>query len=212
MTKRKAQALVAQQTPTSTSTTGTLPNNTGMLTSTFSPMAPITGTFSSVTSASQLVDLGAFEDPTFDYSSNNDLASFTLDTFEPGQLDLFANLLNNHNADFANPPASARMPAAVTALPTALNNAMADGNAGASLVNPDMTANDLAMAETDLSNFESSLEDLLSRELENMEQDGGRAVAAADQAAFQYNDFESQRFTEFLEQMPEHMWGMEFVN
>ncbi|TIA05694.1 hypothetical protein D6C81_10360 [Aureobasidium pullulans] len=25
---------------------------------------------------------------------------------------------------------------------------------------------------------------------------------------FQYNDLESLRFTEFLEQMPEHMWGM----
>jgi hypothetical protein len=44
---------------------------------------------------------------------------------------------------------------------------------------------------------------MLARELQNMEQDGGLAVAT--ESGFQYNDLESQRFTEFLEQMPEHM-------
>lgn len=85
---------------------------------------------------------------------------------------------------------------------------MADGNNGASLIDPNLTANDLTMAQTDLNTFESSLEDMLARELENMDGDG---ADGADNG-FQYNDLESLRFTEFLEQMPEHMWGMEFVN
>ncbi|KAH0172195.1 hypothetical protein KCU67_g1832, partial [Aureobasidium melanogenum] len=87
---------------------------------------------------------------------------------------------------------------------------MADGNAGASLTNPTLTNNDLSMAQSDLNNFESSLEEMLAHELETMEEDGG--LGAAVENGFQYNDLESQRFTEFLEQMPEHMWGMEFVN
>nr|QFP98363.1 MAT1-2-1 [Aureobasidium zeae] len=222
MTKRKAQVLAAQQASASTSTTGTLPTHATVPTSTttFSPMAPVVGPFSSVTSPSQLVDLANFDDPTFDFAANNELANFTLDTFEPGQLDLFANLLETHNAEFQMPQAPAFMPAAITALPTAINHAQAGGIPGAinnhiNNENSAATAHDLATAEIDLNNFEASLEDLLSRELETMEQDGGAAFAADNQQmpmGFQYNDFESQRFTEFLEQMPEHMWGMEFVN
>lgn len=212
MTKRKALALAAQQstTPSSSSTSGTAPNPT---ITTFSPTPSATGPFTSITSPSQILDLGNTEDLSLTYNPTNNLASFTLDTFEPAQLDLFTNLLNDHNADFSYPsaPAFTRAPAALTALPTAINEAMADGNSGASLADPSATANDLPMAQADLDNFESSLEDLLARELQTMEQDGGRAVAA-DANGFQYNDLESQRFTEFLEQMPEHMWGMEFVN
>ncbi|THX28102.1 hypothetical protein D6D12_05082 [Aureobasidium pullulans] len=191
MTKRKAIALPLSSTI-----------------KTFSPVAPTVGPFSSVTSPSQIVDLSNYDDPLLGYSSNGDLASFTLDTFESNQLDLFSNLLEEHNIDYEYGPASLLAPGASTSLPTTLNHAMADGNNGASLIDPNLTANDLTMAQTDLKTFESSLEDMLARELENMDGDG---ADSADNG-FQYNDLESLRFTEFLEQMPEHMWGMEFVN
>lgn len=64
----------------------------------------------------------------------------------------------------------------------------------------------ITFAESELFNFEATLEDALSRELEDMEKQG------IDGTAPTYNDLEAQRFTEFLEQMPEHMWGMEFAN
>ncbi|TIA54497.1 hypothetical protein D6C77_07735 [Aureobasidium pullulans] len=182
--------------------------NTASTINTFSPVAPTVGPFSSVTSPSQIVDLNNYDDPLLGYSSNGDLASFTLDTFESNQLDLFSNLLEEHNIDYEYGPASLLAPGASASLPTTLNHAMADGNNGASLIDPNLTANDLTMAQTDLNTFESSLEDMLARELENMDGDG---ADGADNG-FQYNDLESLRFTEFLEQMPEHMWGMEFVN
>ncbi|KAG9520004.1 hypothetical protein KCV07_g4538, partial [Aureobasidium melanogenum] len=176
----------------------------------FSPAPSSVNPFSSVTSPAQIVDLANFNDPSLSYSAGGDLAAFTLDSFQPGQLDLFTDLLEDHNTDMMYGPTSVRAPAACTSIPTAINSAMADGNAGASLTNPTLTNNDLSMAQSDLNNFESSLEEMLARELETMEEDGG--LGAAVENGFQYNDLESQRFTEFLEQMPEHMWGMEFVN
>ncbi|THW84487.1 hypothetical protein D6D15_08826 [Aureobasidium pullulans] len=213
MTKRKAMALAAQQViPSSSASVSTavpaVSVNTAGTINTFSPVAPTVGPFSSVTSPSQIVDLSNYDDPLLGYSSNGDLASFTLDTFESNQLDLFSNLLEEHNIDYEYGPASLLAPGASTSLPTTLNHAMADGNNGASLIDPNLTTNDFTMAQTDLNTFESSLEDMLARELENMDGDG---ADSADNG-FQYNDLESLRFTEFLEQMPEHMWGMEFVN
>jgi hypothetical protein len=218
MTKRKAMALAAQQnTPsvsasTSASTSASASFNADMPTgiTTFSPTPSTTGPFSSVTSPAQIVDLANLDDPSFHYSANGDLASFTLDSFQSNQLDLFTDLMDDHNNEMMFGPTTVRNPAACTVLPTTLNHVMADGNAGASVFNPTFTTNDLAMAQSDLTSFESSIEDMLARELQNMEQDGGLAVAVEN--GFQYNDLESQRFTEFLEQMPEHMWGMEFVN
>ena len=214
MTKRKAMAIAAQQnTPSaSASTSASASFNADMPAgnSIFSPTPSITGPFSSVTSPAQIVDLASFEDPSLNYSADGDLASFTLDSFQPNQLDLFADLLDDHNTDMMYGPTTVRAPAACTVLPTTLNQTMADGNAGAPVSNPTFTTNDLPMAQTDLTGFESSIEEMLARELQNMEQDGGLAVAT--ESGFQYNDLESQRFTEFLEQMPEHMWGMEFVN
>ncbi|KAH0382581.1 hypothetical protein KCU92_g6155, partial [Aureobasidium melanogenum] len=215
MTKRKAMALAAQQNTPSTSAfasaASTSANAQAPADSTiFSPAPSSVGPFSSVTSPAQIVDLANFDDPSLSYSADGDLAAFTLDSFQPGQLDLFTDLLEDHNADMMYGPTSVRAPAACTSIPTAINSAMADGNAGASLTNPTLTNNDLSMAQSDLNNFESSLEEMLARELETMEEDGG--LGAAVENGFQYNDLESQRFTEFLEQMPEHMWGMEFVN
>lgn len=213
MTKRKAMALAAQQnTPSTSASAASAPANAHISvdTTTFSPTPYTTGPFSSVTSPAQIVDLANFDDPSLTYSADGDLAAFTLDSFQPGQLDLFTDLLNDHNADMMYGPTTVRAPAACTSIPTALNNAMADGNAGASFIDPTLTSNDLSRAQSDLNNFESSLEEMLARELETMEEDGG--LGNAVQNGFQYNDLESQRFTEFLEQMPEHMWGMEFVN
>ncbi|CAD0109790.1 unnamed protein product [Aureobasidium uvarum] len=214
MTKRKTMALAAQQntpsTSASASASASVDANMPAAFTTYSPTPSTVGPFSSVTSPAQIVDLANFDDPSLSYSANGDLASFTFDPFQPNQLDLFTNLLDDHNTEMMFGPTTVRAPAACTALPTAINSAMADGNAGASLSNPTFTNNDLAMAQSDLTGFESSLEDMLSRELETMEGDGG--LAAAVENGFQYNDLESQRFTEFLEQMPEHMWGMEFVN
>ncbi|KAG9960330.1 hypothetical protein KCU61_g6724, partial [Aureobasidium melanogenum] len=215
MTKRKAMALAAQQNTASTSASAsaasTSANAQAPADSTiFSPAPSSVGPFSSVTSPAQIVDLANFDDPSLSYSADGDLAAFTLDSFQPGQLDLFTDLLNDHNTDMMYGPTTVRAPAACTSIPTAINSAMADGNAGASLTNPTLTNNDLSMAQSDLNNFESSLEEMLARELETMEEDGG--LGAAVENGFQYNDLESQRFTEFLEQMPEHMWGMEFVN
>jgi hypothetical protein len=214
MTKRKAMALTAQQNThsVSASTSASASFNADMPSgiTTFSPTPSTTGPFSSVTSPAQIVDLANLNDPSFHYSANGDLASFTLDSFQPNQLDLFNDLMDDHNTEMMFGSTTVRAPAACTVLPTTLNHAMADGTAGASLSNPTFTTNDLAMAQSDLTSFESSIEDMLARELQNMEQDGGLAVAVGN--GFQYNDLESQRFTEFLEQMPEHMWGMEFVN
>jgi hypothetical protein len=211
MTKRKAMALAAQQnTPAVSASTSATASDIPAGINTFSPTPSTTGPFSSVTSPAQIVDLANFDDPSFHYSANGDLASFTLDTFQPNQLDLFNDLLDDHNTEMMFGPTTVRAPAACTVLLTTLNHAMADGNAGASVSNPTFTTNDLATAQSDLISFESSIEDMLARELQNMEQDGGLAVAT--ESGFQYNDLESQRFTEFLEQMPEHMWGMEFVN
>ncbi|KAI4715681.1 hypothetical protein E4T48_08130 [Aureobasidium sp. EXF-10727] len=212
MTKRKAMALAAQQdtASTSASASASVDANIPAAFTTYSPTPSAVGPFSSVTSPAQIVDLANFNDPALSYSANGDLASFTFDSFQPNQLDLFTDLLDDHNTEMLYGPTTVRAPAACTALPTAINSAMADGNAGASLANPTVTGNDLAMAQSDLTGFESSLEDMLARELETMEEDGG--LAAAVDNGFQYNDLESQRFTEFLEQMPEHMWGMEFVN
>ncbi|KAH0021774.1 hypothetical protein KCU80_g16008, partial [Aureobasidium melanogenum] len=215
MTKRKAMALAAQQNTASTSASAsaasTSANAQAPADSTiFSPAPSSVDPFSSVTSPAQIVDLANFDDPSLSYSADGDLAAFTLDSFQPGQLDLFTDLLNDHNTDMMYGPTTVRAPAACTSIPTAINSAMADGNAGASLTNPTLTNNDLSMAQSDLNNFESSLEEMLARELETMEEDGG--LGAAVENGFQYNDLESQRFTEFLEQMPEHMWGMEFVN
>ncbi|KAH0354073.1 hypothetical protein KCU81_g1223, partial [Aureobasidium melanogenum] len=215
MTKRKAMALAAQQNTPSTSASASAVSTSANAqapadSTTFSPAPSSVGPFSSVTSPAQIVDLANFDDPSLSYSADGDLAAFTLDSFQPGQLDLFTNLLNDHNTDMMYGPTSVRAPGACTSIPTAINTAMADGNAGASLTNPTLTSNDLSMAQSDLNNFESSLEEMLARELETMEEDGG--LGAAIENGFQYNDLESQRFTEFLEQMPEHMWGMEFVN
>ncbi|CAD0086787.1 unnamed protein product [Aureobasidium vineae] len=214
MTKRKAMALAAQQNTPSTSApasaSASVDANMPAAFTTYSPTPSTVSPFSSVTSPAQIVDLANFNDPSLSYSANGDLASFTFDSFQPNQLDLFTNLLDEHNTEMMFGPTTVRAPAACTALPTAINSAMADGNAGASLSNPTFTNNDLAMAQSDLTSFESSLEDMLARELETMEEDGGLATAVEN--GFQYNDLESQRFTEFLEQMPEHMWGMEFVN
>lgn len=214
MIKRKAMAIAAQQnTPAasaSTSTSASFNADIPAGNSIFSPTPSTTGPFSSVTSPAQIIDLANFEDPSLNYSADGDLASFTLDSFQPNQLDLFADLLDDHNTDMMYGPTTVRAPAASTVLPTTINHNMADGNAGASVTNPTFTANDLPVAQTDLNGFESSLEEMLARELQDMEKDGGLAVAT--ESGFQYNDLESQRFTEFLEQMPEHMWGMEFVN
>lgn len=203
-----AQQVIPSSSASASTAVPTVSVNTASTIKTFSPVAPTVGPFSSVTSPSQIVDLSNYDDPLLGYSSNGDLASFTLDTFESNQLDLFSNLLEEHNIDYEYGPASLLAPGASTSLPTTLNHAMADGNNGASLIDPNLTANDLTMAQTDLKTFESSLEDMLARELENMDGDG---ADSADNG-FQYNDLESLRFTEFLEQMPEHMWGMEFVN
>ncbi|THX92362.1 hypothetical protein D6D08_02583 [Aureobasidium pullulans] len=203
-----AQQVIPSSSASGSTAVPTVSVNTASTINTFSPVAPTVGPFSSVTSPSQIVDLNNYDDPLLGYSSNGDLASFTLDTFESNQLDMFSNLLEEHNIDYEYGPASLLAPGASTSLPTTLNHAMADGNNGASLIDPNLTANDLTMAQTDLNTFESSLEDMLARELENMDGDG---ADGADNG-FQYNDLESLRFTEFLEQMPEHMWGMEFVN
>ncbi|THY32368.1 hypothetical protein D6D00_01564 [Aureobasidium pullulans] len=203
-----AQQVIPSSSASASTAVPTVSVNTASTINTFSPVAPTVGPFSSVTSPSQIVDLNNYDDPLLGYSSNGDLASFTLDTFESNQLDLFSNLLEEHNIDYEYGPASLLAPGASTSLPTTLNHAMADGNNGASLIDPNLTANDLTMAQTDLNTFESSLEDMLARELENMDGDG---ADGADNG-FQYNDLESLRFTESLEQMPEHMWGMEFVN
>jgi hypothetical protein len=165
MTKRKAMALAAQQnTPAVSASTSATASDIPAGINTFSPTPSTTGPFSSVTSPAQIVDLANFDDPSFHYSANGDLASFTLDTFQPNQLDLFNDLLDDHNTEMMFGPTT---------------------------------------AQSDLTSFESSIEDMLARELQNMEQDGGLAVAT--ESGFQYNDLESQRFTEFLEQMPEHM-------
>ncbi|THW70348.1 hypothetical protein D6D25_00581 [Aureobasidium pullulans] len=203
-----AQQVIPSSSASASTAVPTVSVNTASTINNFSPIAPTVGPFSSVTSPSQIVDLSNYDDPLLGYSSNGDLASFTLDTFESNQLDLFSNLLEEHNIDYEYGPASLLAPGASTSLSTTLNHAMADGNNCASLIDPNLTANDLTMAQTDLNTFESSLEDMLARELENMDGDG--ADGADD--GFQYNDLESLRFTEFLEQMPEHMWGMEFVN
>ncbi|CAD0019203.1 unnamed protein product [Aureobasidium pullulans] len=203
-----AQQVIPSSSASASTAVPTVSVNTASTINNFSPIAPTVGPFSSVTSPSQIVDFSNHDDPLLGYSSNGDLASFTLDTFESNQLDLFSNLLEEHNIDYEYGPASLLAPGASTSLPTTLNHAMADGNNGASLIDPNLTANDLTMAQTDLNTFESSLEDMLARELENMDGDG---ADGADNG-FQYNDLESLRFTEFLEQMPEHMWGMEFVN
>ncbi|KAG9888857.1 hypothetical protein KCV02_g18247, partial [Aureobasidium melanogenum] len=104
MTKRKAMALAAQQNTSSTSASASavsiLANAQAPADSTiFSPAPSSVGPFSSVTSPAQMVDLANFDDPSLSYSADGDLAAFTLDSFQPGQLDLFTDLLNDHNTD-----------------------------------------------------------------------------------------------------------------
>ncbi|KAG9903607.1 hypothetical protein KCV05_g15527, partial [Aureobasidium melanogenum] len=153
MTKRKAMALAAQQNTPSTSASASAASTSANAqapanSTTFSPAPSSVGPFSSVTSPAQIVDLANFDDPSLSYSADGDLAAFTLDSFQPGQLDLFTDLLNDHNTDMMYGPTSVRAPAACTSIPTAINTAMADGNAGASLTNPTLTNNDLSMAQS----------------------------------------------------------------
>jgi len=176
MTKRKAAATAAQTTPNTSQSSAQSSAGVG--------------------TAQQLVDLGNMEVPSLNYTISGQMSTFTFDPSQQNQMELFGQMLENHNALTLALPAPAIAPVASSVLPTAAHN---------NQYQLEMTADDVARAESELFGFEASLEDTLSRELESMEKE------KADEAAQAYNDIESQRFTEFLEQMPEHMWGMDFV-
>lgn len=143
---------------------------------------------------------GFLEMPSFDFSTNGQAASFTFDPAQENQIELFNSMLENHNTLMSAPALpNLNAPAAATSFATAVHQ---------NEYNFDMANDDLGLAEAEIFNFEESLEAQLAKELETLEQEQqwGREVPQG------YNDAEAQRFTDFLVQMPSHMWGMEFVD
>ena len=74
----------------------------------------------------------------------------------------------------------------------------------------DLTNADTLVASAEAFSFEETLEAQLAYELEKLEQE--QQQPAAQDYSKGYNDAEAQRFTHFIDQMPNDMWGMEFVD
>lgn len=162
-----------------------------------STLQPPTQTRADALTSQHLVNLNSMEMPSFNYTANGQMATFTFDPAQQNQMGLFGEMIDNHNGLTMAPVQSAAAPAANTVLPTAAHN---------NQYHLEMSTEDIARAESELFNFEVSLEETLALELERMEKERVDDIPQA------YNDLESQRFTDFLEQMPEHMWGMDLVN
>ena len=208
MSKRKAMALAAQNESNPHATAIQNPS-AGTIGMTVPPVVTTTEPYGSATSAAQVIDLGvtAADEPSFEYSADGDLTTFTLDTYSDGQIQMLADMIDQHNKDFnfpeAQPPVD--MPAVAMNLPTAINHAQGNMQTTAGTANAGNAP--LTSVDNVLTTFDDSLEQLLAQELEAMDNiDMPESIEPTE-----FNDIESQRFSEFIEQMPEGLWGMEYL-
>jgi len=163
-------------------------------------MAVVQSTTSQATVASQqplpnmLINDMSFEVPSFDFSSDGQAATFALDASQENQINLFNEMLENHNST---------MPDVALAEPD--NSAASTTAAHMNQYTSDMVGHAITAAEDEFFDYEKFLENALAEEL--VKADNGEPEMIVG-----YNDNEAQRFTDFLDQMPNDLWGMEFVD
>jgi len=185
MTKRKAQSLAAAANAPLSMPQQPLPN----------------ASFNDLVGHS-IVDLNGtngsdgitFEMPTFNISGQE--ATFTFDPSQENQINLFNEMLENHNS-LSMADLMLDAPAASASLPTVTHHNQSSFD----------KANDaITTAEMEMYKFEETLEAQLANELDELDNMRDQSIMRG------YNDSEAQRFTDFLDQMPTDMWGMEFVD
>lgn len=143
----------------------------------------------------------SLELPNFDIGDNGKALAFTFDPSHTEQTALFEEMVANQDTIMNEPFATdfSVTPAAFATLPACFTTTSQQAQI-------DMPLLDNAHAQ--IKEFDRELASALSQEFETVHND----VNAIVPVKYSYNDFELQRFLNVVENAPEDMWGMDFIN